>query len=231
MLKKEQFIEQLQRRLCGGEPTDELYSRFHPMIIEKEVDSVYESVLQSVFNQNIKGGNYAVLDAYTRNFSGVLIEFDPIQNIYYSTLPKPVVVLNSPTNGTGNYGIRFIKAEAPKITDVNTKGAGGGVYFVPIDNNADVVFNELEVNKISLDPTYYVEGMRIPYNFHGYDFKEGDTVTMSIVPTFSFLADDDYITMPEIMTKNGMLTVADEVYRRMIGMPPEKLDNSNNPTP
>lgn len=227
MLQKQQYIEQLQRRLCGGEPVEELASRYHPMIIEKEVDSVYESILQSVFNQNIKGGNYAVLDAYTRTFSGVPIKFDADQNIYYSMLPKPVIVLNSPTNGTGNYGIRFIKADAPKRTDFMTKGNSTGIYFVPIDNNADVVFDELEVNTISLDPTYYVEGMRVPYNFHGMPFKEGDLVTMSIIPTFSFLNDEDYVTMPEIMTKGGMLTVADEVYRRMVGMPPEKVDNDN----
>ena len=219
MLKKEQYIEQLQRRLCGGEPTEELASRYHPMIIEKEVDSVYESVLQSLFNQNIKGGNFAVLDAYTRTFTGVPIQYDTVQGCYYSELPKPVIVLNSPVTGTGNYGVRTISPEKAKSS-----------AFVPIDNNADVVFDVLEVNMISLDPTYYVEGIRVIYNFHGANFKEGDTLLMKIVPTFSFLADDDYVTMPEIMTKSGMLTVGDEVFRRMVGMPAEKLDNSNNPT-
>lgn len=221
MLKKEQYIEQLRHRLCGGDPTTDTMGRFHPLIVEKEVDAVYESLLQSLFSQNIKGGNYSVLDAYTRTFpskqypTAVPVLYDTYRDEYYSELPKPVIVLNSPGDGSGNYGIRLISL---------TKGQANA--FIPIDNNASTVFSGLEVNTVNAIPTYYVEENKVYYNFTGLNVPE--EVLMKIVPTFSFLADDDFVTMPEVMTKNGMLTVGDLVFERFMGEQPEKMTNDNN---
>jgi len=216
MIKKDQYIEQVRRRLCGGEPVGDLASRYHPLIVEKEIDSAYESLLQSVFGQNIKGGNFAILDPYTKPFT-VEIQYDSGREEYYSLLPKPVIVLNSPLNG-GNFGIRIISP----IKDQT-------VQFVPIDNNADVVYGVLEVGIISGIPTYYVEGNSVRYNFRAKNYVEGDKVLMKIIPTFSSLGRDEYVTMPEYMTKSGMLSVSDLVYQRLVGMPPEKMTNNNDP--
>lgn len=224
MIKKNQYIETIQRRCCGGEPTADLLSRYHPKLIEKEVDQVYESLLQSLFIQNIKGGNFAVLDAYTHPYpnanhpSPVLIKKDIYRNEFYCDLPAPVIALNSPGNGTGNYGIRI-------ICPVESQA----VQFIPIDNNADVIFNELEVSMICTIPSYYVEGNRVFFNFRGQPYEEGDALLFKIVPTFSSLSDNDYVTMPQFMTKNGMLEVADLVFERLTGMPAEKMTNNNNP--
>lgn len=222
MLRKEQYIEQLRQRLCGGDPTADMMGRFHPLIVEKEVDVAYESLLQSLFSQNIKGGNYSALDAYTRTFPSkqypdpVYVLKDEIRNEYYAELPKPVIVLNSVNEGSGNYGIRLVSLVQ-----------GQASAFIPIDNNALTVFSGLEVNRINTIPTYYVEGNKVFFNFT--DLNAPKEVLMKIVPTFSFLDDDDFVTMPEFMTKAGMLSVSDMVYERMISEPPEKMTNDNNP--
>jgi hypothetical protein len=216
LIKKNQYIETIQRRCCGGEPTADLISRYHPKIIEKEVDQVYESLLQSLFVQNIKGNNFAVLDPYTRGYEAPIL-FDSARNEFYSDLPKPVIALNSPGNGTGNYGVRMIST---------TKGQSS--QFIPIDNGADDIFDELEVSIICTDPSYYVEGNSVYFNFRGQSFEEGDSLLFKIVPTFSSLEDNDYVTIPQFMTKNGMLEVADMVFERLTGMPKEKMTNDNN---
>jgi hypothetical protein len=225
LIKKNQYIEIVQRRCCGGEPTADLISRYHPKIIEKEIDQVYESLLQSLFVQNIKGGNFAVLDAYAHpypnanNPSPVLIKKDIYRNEFYCDLPAPVIALNSPGNGTGNYGIRIISPTKDQ-----------SVQFIPIDNNADVVFSQLEVSIVCTIPSYYVEGSRVFFNFRGQSYEEGDALLFKIVPTFSSLSDNDYVTMPQFMTKSGMLEVTDMVVERLTGMKPEKVTNDNNST-
>jgi hypothetical protein len=216
LIKKNQYIETIQRRCCGGEPTADLISRYHPKIIEKEVDQVYESLLQSLFVQNIKGNNFAVLDPYTRGYEAPIL-FDSARNEFYSNIPKPVIALNSPGNGTGNYGVRVI---CPKKDQ--------SVQFIPIDNGADVVFSQLEVSIICTIPSYYIEGNQSRFNFRGQPYEEGDDLLFKIVPTFSSLSDNDYVTMPQFMTKNGMLEVADMVFERLTGMPKEKMTNDNN---
>lgn len=215
MITKGQFTEQVIHRLCGGDPSAEQLNRFHPNIVDKEIDMAYESILNGLFHNNVRGADFSLFDAYTKTYISprdFVLEFDDDRQEYFFTLPVPPIVINP-----GNLGIRMI---CPREDQSD--------QFAPIDNNALVVFNELEVGSISETSTYYMEGQKAYLNFlGGYTSK----MLIKMVPTYSYLEDDDMISIPEMMTKSGMITVEDMVVQRLLGMPPTDLRNDNNPTP
>lgn len=211
MITKRELIEKIQDALAGGEMVADLQSKFHPEIIASHIAEAYDFLLVNAYRQasaSVKGKDSSMLDNYTKTFPFVPVQYDSIRDEYFVDLPVPVIVLPD------NDGIRMVSYQKDQTKQL-----------VPISNNANFVFSELECGQISEQGTYYVETKKIFTQFVGIPPTH---VLLKLVVSFDDLEDDDYIGEPNLVTKSGVLTIYDLVIGRLANKPPEKVVNDNN---
>jgi hypothetical protein len=159
-------------------------------------------MLIEVFRRNL-----ANFDPYTKEYTGVAISQDGTTNIYYSTLPAPVVQL--PRVGDGIIQISGDTSQS--------------VEFVPITNNMLQVIDGLEIDTIDDVVGYSFKNGRIEYQGMNNTIASG-TVRMLLVIPFEHYSEDDYVQIP---------TGADEALIRsvidlIIGTPDADRANNGN---
>jgi len=133
MIQKKQYTEQVIHRLTGGDPNAAQLSRFHPNMVDKEIDAAYESILNSLFHNNVRGSDYSLFDAYTKWYyapKDFVVEEDTIRKEKYIELPVPPIVINP-----GNLGIRIVCPREDQTSQ-----------FAPIENNTILYKHRIKNN-------------------------------------------------------------------------------------
>ncbi len=196
-----ELIEIIQHRLAGGDMTPDLKSKYHPEIIRKEIAIIANSVLFDIFRNNDRGQE--ALDLYAKQYS-VTLQYSSAYDLRYFELPETVVQL--PQNGF----IRSITAKKDQS------------YFIPmVDSRAHGTWGNLEVNDIDSKPYAFLTDENV------YFYNISDDLTsllVKLIIPFDKFADTDNVYLPSGKADQ----IADLVYNKLIGLPPEDLRNDNN---
>jgi len=205
-MTKQNLIDLIQHRLSGGDTPQELKGKYHPRIIEKHCELALNYLVNTIaYKEAQRNMDWGVLDAYAKTYTDVEVLTDEIRNEKYSVLPSKYVALPK------NRGIRMV---API--------QGQDKPFVYRDNNTKWLYSSLDVNTVSADVRFYVEGEKIFYSEHIPNVITAVLIKM-IVP-FSDLGANDEVVIPQGFGK----VVVDLVLQSMMGMPMEKVSNNNN---
>ena len=165
--------------VSGGDPSDEMQSKFHPEIIAKYMDIVYTEIINQIIKTARGSRNHSMLDPYITPFENVPVVHDASRDEYYIQLPE------QPIRIEGDKGIRLISAMKDET-----------FVFVRRDNAADFIYSGLEVDHVNEYPIYKLEKdkLRLP----DYErFKDVDKVLIKLVLAPSNLDEDDEIPVPD----------------------------------
>lgn len=202
MIQKRALIELIKHRLEGEAQTKNL-GKLHPKIIEYNIGRAYNTLVVQTF---VRGG---VTDAYIKEYTDVSIVLDTDTNVYYSTLPSPIV--NLPRRA-GNGVIRISATGDNDMT------------YVPVTNNQLKSMYGLMVNDVTDDViSYVVKNGRVEYYALTADLA-ATNVNMELMVTFDGYEDTDYVNLPY-----GADTMLMEmVVNFMLGTPDADNLNNNN---
>lgn len=175
-LTKEELVYLVGERCAGGDAPASIRGRYHPAVISKYLDMVFDDMIYAGYLDGKKGGDYSQVDNYMKAFV-LPIQYDSSRQERYVELTVQPVPLPD------NFAIRSVSP--PK----NQNAA-----FAPIDNVSGPVWEELEVNFVSGVAGYYREDARLYFDDK---YPEGleQVMVKQIVP-FSSLADTDSVTIP-----------------------------------
>lgn len=197
-MTKQQLIDAIIHRLAGGDLVPEQIGKFHPVVVEKYVDSVWASILYQVYRKN--DGS---LDLYTKTYSATVLT-DTALALDYVSLPVQVVELPD------NNGIRMISAKQDQ---------SWSVPLVPQQYQS--AYANMEISEVHDDPFAFVVGSKIYFKNLDRDVTQ---MLLSLVIPFSAYDDDDNVYIP---SSRGM-DLMDMVYRAMLQVPEEDMANDNN---
>jgi len=175
-MTKEQAVELTIDYLAGGSCPADLRGKFHPEIISKYWEMVYNEILYGVNANAIDYRDFGQLDSYVKAYKNVAVQYDADRDEHYSLLPALVVQLPK------NRGIRSISPSQDQK-----------LKFWYSDNNTDDVYSELEVGKIIKRVRYYVENNKVYYR--NYDHNITGLLFKLVVP-FSEFSDTENIAIP-----------------------------------
>lgn len=209
MPKKIEILEKILHVLNGGDSMADQAAVYHPAMVAEMIGESYENIIAAnLASPQSKTDNFR-LDNFTKAYTPVPVQYDVLRMEYYSTLPVEILSLPS------QKGVRFISP----VHDQSYQ-------YIPRSNNASVVYSALEVSEVDDTPKYYVEDGKVFYAFPGVVPTE---VLMKLCPAFTALGDNDEIELPTISTRQGLITIYDDVVRRFRTMPPQDLTNNANP--
>lgn len=214
MDRKDELVERIQFELCGGDLTADMMERYHPAIITPIIGDVMDMMLRNAYRQSSAAKGYKdsfMLDPISKtypndDYPSVPVLYDSIRKEHYAVLPVRIVDLMD------NDGIRVVC----DIEDQTNQ-------YAPIPNNSEMYYSETNSGPSAFH-TYKLEGMKLFFKFKNIP-KSG--IMVRVVPSFSELSDSDIVCNPEILTKGGVVGVADEVRRRMLTMPQTKSAEDN----
>ena len=197
-----EVVEFVRQTIIGGDITAEKNSYLHPQRIKYFISSAFNTIYYNTFKKDP-----SELDYYARNFTGVLIQYDTVRDVYYSDLPKPIVQFPL------GEGIRKIGMLQGKV-----------VNFVPTTiGEADLV-NGTILSLMSKEIGYIsTDNKRVEYrNFDPYlGIKE---VYMSLVIPFTEYAPTDWVSIPS----GQDLELVNIVKQLILQRQPEDKQNDNN---
>jgi len=205
-MTKRNLIDLLKHRLAGGDCPQELKGKYHPKILEKHIEIVQNYLIKTVaYREAEKQNDWGLLDAYTKTYPNVAVNFDEERNEYYCDIPISIVDLPQ------NRGIRFISDRQNQA-----------VQYIYRDNNSVDIFSNLDIDRVSTKPRWYRESDKVFFSRHLSSLING--VLMKLIPAFSSLEDNDEVSIPSAYAKS----IFDLVFQSLMGMPPEKMSNDNN---
>jgi hypothetical protein len=209
MPKKIEILEKILHILNGGDAVSDQQAAFHPAMVAEMIGESYENIIASnLASPSARTDNFRI-DNYTKTYTAVPVGYDNERQEHFSTLPVEILALPF------QQGVRFISP----IHDQSYQ-------YIPRSNNASAVYSELEVAEVDNVPKFYLENGMIFYKFYGL---VPEKVLMKLCPAFVSLDDFDEIEMPTITTREGLITINDDVVRRFRTMPPQDLANNANP--
>ena len=173
MIKKKALIELVRHRVVGEYQAKQM-GKVGDQMIAAYIGRAFNSLLLDVFR-----ANFANFDPYTKEYTGVAINQDSTTNIYYSTLPAPVIQL--PRIGDGIMHIAGATSES--------------VEFVPMTNGMLQNIEGLEVDQIDDVIGYVFKHGRVEYQGMSTAIAAG-TVRMSLVIPFEEYDEDDLVQIP-----------------------------------
>lgn len=198
-MTRQQIIELIQHKLCGGNMTPDLLGKYHPEVIAKWVDAVLADYFFAIFRQNPDN-----FDTYAKPFKNVPVLFDEDTDTWYSLLPSPVLQFTQTQEG---------------VRDIRTM-KGKGIEFEPIMFGSAEVFNDLDAGKIDSVIGYITFQDRVTYDRN----PETDKVLMMLVIPFSEYGDNDKILLPSGV---NIKILTDAVQAFATGLGQEKQVNDN----
>ena len=205
-MKKIEIIDVLKHRLAGGDCPQELKGKYHPEIISKHITMVLNYLIKDVlYKEILRDNNWGLLDSYVKSFENISILENENRNEKYSILPASVVSLPA------NRGVRL-------VCYMQTQSSP----FFYRNNNTSNIYGGLDVEEVSQQVRYYVEGNKVYYSNH--ITATASKVLMKLIVTFDNLEDDDDIEIPSGYGK----LLFELVMQSMLGMPLEKISNDNN---
>jgi hypothetical protein len=199
MITKKELIELVRHRVNGEFQAKQL-GKVGDQMLAYYIGRAFNQMLIEVFRRNL-----ANFDPYTKEYTGIAISQDETTNVYYSTLPAPVVQL-------------------PRIGDGVLQVSGdtsASLEFVPITNNCLQVKDGLDVDTIDDVVGYCFKNGRIEYQGITNTIAEG-TVRMLLVIPFEEYLEDDYVQIPTGTDEALIRSVID----LLIGTP--DADRANN---
>lgn len=176
-MTKETLIELVIARLAA-EVADKK-TQYSQQEIEKYVEIVYNSVINSVCVSAISQQDYSALDSYIKAYKNVSVTCDTDRDEWYSTLPASIIQLPS------NRGIVSISPMKDRK-----------ISFIYRRNGASEIYENLEVGLINTTPTFYVENSDIFYCSRMDSDLAEEGVLMKLIVPFDEFDDDEEITLP-----------------------------------
>jgi hypothetical protein len=206
MIQKIELIELIRHRVEGEARTKGL-GKFHPTIIEYNIGRAFNSLLIGVFKSNLSN-----FDSYTKTYSNVDIQYDSIQDIYYSDLPAKIIQL--PRIGDG----------IMRIVDIGDSS----IQYVPMTNGMLQNIDGLDVDSICDVVGYVFKNGRVEYQgvveFDGSQSYYADQVAMELVIPFEEYADTDNVQIPT----GSDVRLFELVTSMIFGTPDSDNLNNNN---
>ena len=201
MIKKK-LIELVRHRVTGVYESKEM-GKLGEQMLEQYIGRAFNSLLIEVFRQNLSN-----FDPYTKTYLSVAISQEASTEIYYSTLPAPVIQL--PRIGDGVMRISGMTSTS--------------IEYVPITNGMLQVTDGLEVDTIDDVVGYVYKNGRIEYQGMTSTLAAG-TVKMELVIPFEEYEMTDRVNIP---------TGSDDVLIRrvielLMGIPDSDQLNNNHP--
>jgi len=188
-MTREKLIEIVKKRLGGG----------HYEMLAMNIGMAFNQINYETFRKDL-----SALDLYTKEFLDVDVDYNTINNYYYSTLPEEIVQLPDT-----QAGVRRIMHSCE-----NT------LIFVPIKKDAKSIFDLLEVGQVDLAIGYSVESTQVIYDRKPQGI---DKVRMDLVIPFDKYDDDDVIFIPS--GKDELLI--ETIVNLLQGQPKENKVNIN----
>lgn len=174
MITKQALIELVRDRITGEYESKQI-GKVGDRKLAYYIGRVYNSLLVGILARNITDAG-----EYGKEYTDVAIAQDSSTNIYYSTLPSPIISLPR-KSGSGVISI-----------DSDT---GESVEFVPMSHGNLQVIDGLEVDIVDDVIGYVVRNGRIEYRGMTSTVAAG-TLRMLLVIPFEAYDNSDYITIP-----------------------------------
>jgi len=203
MIQKKALIELVRGRI-NGEFQAKQIGKFGDQKLAYYIGQVYNSALVAVFTRNLTD-----FTSYIKEYQSVAISQDAISEVYYSTLPAPIVMIPRKA-GSG----------VMRISGLTSKT----IEFVPMTNGDLQTIEGLEVDDVDDVIGYVFKNGRIEYHGMTTTVAAG-TVKMELVIPFESYSDTDYVQIPT--GSNEMIIQG--VVNLLMGTPDvDKLNNGNS---
>jgi hypothetical protein len=173
-MTKAQLVELVISNLSGGASSSDLMSKYHPLVIEKYMDLVYQNVVNQVAINSIIFRDWGQLDQYCKTVKNVACTKDTDRNEWYSDIPLKVVEVQK------NRGIRLISP----MKDQKNK-------FWYTENATEDVWGELEARSVEDFTSFYREGNRVYYSNFKDDYATVGLLFKLTCPLSEFDEDDE----------------------------------------
>lgn len=140
-MKKQNLVDLVGDFLASGQP-DDMVGQYHPAIIKKYLENVFNQVVYQVWLNCKKFSDYSQLDAWTYTYELEIIDVVIAGSLVSGHIELPYPPMQLPNN----MGIR----------EVAVKG-DDNIVFAYLDNTAAAIFNELDVSSVDTTPTFRLE--------------------------------------------------------------------------
>lgn len=177
-MTKEQFIEQIQRRLGGGEVTDDVRGKYPYEVVAGIVEMAYNSMLWGLVKGSQATKDFSPLNGLTKSFVITAILNDSVRDQFYIDLPVSIAQLPN------NEAIRSFRPAK--------QGSGEYIYRDP---SSISVFDGLDVNLVDQGIRYSPEHDKI-YFLNMEDNTKPKNLLLQIACTFDAYDDGDEIHIP-----------------------------------
>lgn len=207
-MTKEEAVELVQDHLVGGDVTPDGIGKYHPAVIEKIVEIIYEDLMEMAYRQAKKYSDFSQLDSFSTVYPEVDVKYDGVRKKYYSDLPVPIVQLPDNTQ------IRLISPAEDESQAYVYRESSGGSF----------VMSGLEVDYVMEEPIYIQEKDRV-YYINMTKRAKPDSLLMKLIPKFSVLEDEDEFYIPNLQNVN-IIQMAESILERKRVIP-EDVPNDN----
>jgi len=201
-MKKIELVEMIADYLQGGDAPIEVKGKYHPAILEKWVESVYNELIFQTASGALDPKNdqtdFSQLDTFASMYRDIDVLNDTDRSLKYSVLPFPPVKLPE------DLGIRMV---CPNDDMENP--------FAHVDNTSQPIFAALEVGTVDTVPIFWIE-KQSDYTYRIY-FKNSGTVAkvaMLLIVPLSQYDDFDEVPMPAGKDKLVLDMVIDALMRK-----------------
>lgn len=161
-------------------------SRFHLENIKIACDVVYSQFLSRI-NDYLVGD----LDLYAKEYTSQTVTLDATKNLYYTTLPTPIVPIPGITSG---------------IRRINTN-QGIDLDFASITEQEIFLMDGSVTHTTDTTIYYWLQGQKIWYNESMTSDIATAGVRISVLPRFSGFATTDVINIPGAADSDFIMAV------------------------
>lgn len=203
MITKKAYIELIRDRINGEYESKQL-GKLSYNKLNYYIGLAYNSALVAMFTKGLVS-----YENYTKEYQNVTISQDSNTNIYYSTLPSPIIIVPRRA-GSGIMRISGMESNS--------------VEYVPMTNGDFKVIDGLEVDLIDDVVGYIFKNGRIEYYGMTSTLASG-TLKMELIIPFESYDDDDYIPIPT----GSEDMIARSIIQMLVGqIDADRLNNGNS---
>ena len=199
---KRNFLESIQWKLCGGQPTAEQLVKYDLRIIEQEVSNWYDRACLEIFF-NTKGADLSLFDNWTYPFKAT-IEYDNDRKEFYSDIPAGLIPI---PNFISLREVRPLKSQFGALTIIRQESVRDIMDSISGQVNDEIMC--------------YAEATKVFYINYNQDF---DDVLMKLVCSFINIDWETNISIP-ISNKGN---ISDMVVQSMMMIEQKPLDKKTD---
>jgi len=177
-MTKRNYIDLIIDWLAGGDAPADIKGKYHPEIISKHIETIYNAIIFEDSMARIHKKQYSNLDSYTKTYY-VDLELDEIRDEYYFTLPGDIIQLPD------NRGIRKICLKQDQAYS-----------FIYRSNNTVDIYSELEASMVHDRPRYYLENVKVYIDEELREEIVEEGLLAKLVVSFNEFEDTDELPVP-----------------------------------